>query len=725
MLHRDISRAAGELTRALRAHRRPLAEAFAAALEPTSKWKPLMEAKRSDWDGFVQTEFYAFVDYLAEHFARGDCTFKQLFVGEKIKSLYDPALDDAARRTQVVAVGNAERRAFTELLRPQLSPPAWGLIVSLLDEVRDVLLPQSARTQRVLLIGDCLFLDILAFVVGDLLEAGVELVPDFATSKNPVELRDHLRQLSKKKFDLVFYSPFSYEFSLEYARLTHWRQAAMSAGAVLDTVETIWRDTRATLDVVADLFDCPIHVHNAGAVIREDAAAKRFLKLQATARVRAMARERIDAMLAAHIVLKNSASFKHLFAVDESGLVRESGEMRAGAFLYRTALQHPAVLGRMLAPRYIDAVYVNAHLMNRKLVVCDLDNTLWDGLIGEGAVTHHRERQQVLKDLKGRGVVLAINSKNDPANVHWQGGTLTADDFVCAAMSWEPKVQGMKRIQADLNLKMKDYVFIDDRPDELELMRMTYPEVLCLDATDPCTWRRLGLWKEVLDDSPDLDRTLMYQQREQRKAFVVEDTCSMEEKAALFKALKLRLAVTRAKAGDLKRMATLVNRTSQFNLRGTRTTFKEASEWHRSPYHWIITGQTADRFGDMGTTCVAVARVDGAEMELLVFVLSCRVFGYGVEQGVLNCIKGEAARAHLRKVVGRYVPTPENGACKNFLADNGFAQEEGGRWTFDVGAVAPSNVEWLEVIVADGLACPPVRCATPRAQDSENYARPC
>src|ERR1700730_1319264 len=115
LLHRHISRAAGELTRALRAHRQPLAEAFAAALEPTSKWKPLMEAKRLDWDGFVQTEFYAFVDYLAEYFARGDCTFRQLFVGEKIKSLYDPALDDAARR----ALGDAALGKCSSRISPR------------------------------------------------------------------------------------------------------------------------------------------------------------------------------------------------------------------------------------------------------------------------------------------------------------------------------------------------------------------------------------------------------------------------------------------------------------------------------------------------------------------------------------------------------------------------------------------------------------------------------
>ncbi|MFL6662154.1 MAG: HAD-IIIC family phosphatase [Rhizobacter sp.] len=693
-----------ELSRALHAHRRELAAAFAAALEPTPKWQPIMAARRAEWDAFLQSEFFAFVDYLAEYFARGDRTFRQLFIGEKIKSLYDPTLDDAARREQVQAVAAAERRGLAEVLQRRVPPEAWQRLAGLLGEVTEILLPKNVRTQRVLLIGDCLFLDILPFVVGDLLEAGIELVPDFATSKNPVELRDHLRRLAAKKFDLVFYSPFSYEFSAEYVRLLHWRQAGLGAAQVDAAVDALWGDTRATLDLAADLFDCPIHVHNAGAVVREEAALKRFLKLKATARVRALARERIGSMLEAHVATKNAAGFRHLFIVDESALVRASGEMRAGAYLYRTALQHPAMLGRLLAPLYADAVYVNAHLASRKLVVCDLDNTLWDGVIGEGAVTHHHERQQLLKALKGKGVVLAINSKNDPANVHWRGGTLTADDFVCAAISWEPKVNGMKRIQHELNLKPKDYVFIDDRPDELALMRMAYPQVLCLDATDPCTWRRFGLWSHVLEEAADMDRTLMYQQREQRKAFVVEDTSTPEEKAALLKALQLRLAITRAGPADLKRVTTLVNRTNQFNLRGSRTTLKEVTEWHRSPLHWIVTGQTADRFGDMGTTCVAVAHVDGDELEVLVFVLSCRVFGYGVEDGVMNHLKAEAARLGLRRIVGRHVATPENAPCRTFLADNGFEPQADGRWTFQVGTSAPANAEWLDVVVAGALA---------------------
>ena len=692
--------AAYELSRALRAHRRQCAETFAAALEPTPKWKQMMDENRQKWDSFVQSEFFVFVDYLAEYFSRGDETFKQLFIGEKIKSLYDANLDDAARKTQIEAVGVAERCGLEIVLQRQISSEAWDLLDSQLSSVNEILSKENVNTQRALLVGDCLFLDILPFIVGDLLAAGITVLPDYATSKNIHELHAHLRQLlSTRKFDLVFYSPFSYEFSPEYTQLTNWRNAIMTAKAVHMVAEKAWSEASTTLNLVADLSDCPIYVHNSSAIIRDENVMKRFLKLKATARVRTVAREQVNAMISKYIDRKNSTSFKHLFVMDELAMVRKAGEMQAGAYHYRTELQHPALLGRILAQRYVDIIFVNVHLLKKKLIVCDLDNTLWDGVIGEGFVSHYHERQKVLQELKSKGIVLAINSKNDPANIHWQGATLSADDFVCAAISWEPKVQSMKRIQEDLNMKMKDFVFIDDREDEIQLMRTMYPEVLCLDATKSDTWLRLGLWKDCLDDEQDMDRTLMYKQREKRKAFVIEDASSEEEKIRLFQSLRIKLVVTQAKSGVLKRVSELINRTNQFNLAGSRTSFKEVSEWHQSSNHLIITGQTADQFGDMGTTCIAVVRTSGADMELLVFVLSCRVFGYGIEQGVMNHLKERAARAGLQRIVGRYVPTPHNAPCKDFLAKNGF-KEEGDLWIFLVDFAPCLNADWLEVVVA-------------------------
>jgi len=691
--------AAKELSDSLRSHRREIAEVFAAALQPTAKWAPMMAARGADWASFVQSEFFAFVDYLAEYFRCNDPTFRQLFVGEKIKSLYDASLDDEGRRAQARAVSEREFQGLAEVLRPRVSDGAWALLETELGAIDRLLSADAPRTQRVLLVGDCLFLDIVPFIVSDLLEHGIKFLPDYATSKNPLELRDQLRRLSQKKFDVVFFSPFSYEFSPTYTQLNDWRKAGLDSGALARIVDETWRDTRDTLDLLADLFDCPIHVHNSSAVIREQNAVKRLIKLKATARVRHTARARVNERLAAHVEQKNAESYKHLFVLDELAIVERAGEQQAGAFHYRTALQHPALLGCLLADSYLDILVVNACLAKKKLVVCDLDNTLWEGVIGEGEVSHHHDRQRALKALKAKGVVLAINSKNDPEKVHWRGGTLCEDDFVCAQISWDPKVQGMKRIQSDLNLKMKDFVFIDDRDDELELMRMTHPEVLCLDAKQPRTWTRIALWHALLDDDLEMDRTLMYKQRDQRKAFIQDDVSNDEEKAALFAALQLKLTIMRAQAGDLKRVVELINRTNQFNLEGHRTSFKEVSQWHASREHIIVVGQTADRFGDMGTTCVAVAQMTGGEMRLLPFVLSCRVFGYGIERSVLNYLKSVAASAGIRRIVGRYVPTPHNGPCKDFLAENGF-RDEGQQWVFEVGAPSPSDAQWLQVEVA-------------------------
>ena len=690
-----------ELCRVLRQERHKLAEELSSALALMPRWQLLIDREQSQRDAFLQDHFFIFVDYLIKYFRTGDYTYMQLFAGEKIKALYDAELDDLARKIQIEAVGRAERQGLAATLQAKLSTEAWNLLSCEIDAIHLLLENEAATTQHVLLVGDCIFLDIIPFIVGDLLTTGIRLVFDYATSKNPLELRDQLRKLSVNRFDLVFVSPFSYDFVPAYSRLASLRCKVRSSEALRTLVEQTWHETRETLDLTADLFDCPIHVHNSAAIIREISPGKRLLRLAATASRRANAKRQINGLIGSYVEQKNGGSFKHLFIFDENRIAKEFGEWRAGAYYHRTALQHPAVMGRILAPHYADIVFVNAQLAKKKVVVCDLDNTLWAGVVGDGTVQHHHGRQQVLKDLKSKGVVLAINSKNDPANVHWQGAVLSERDFVYSAISWEPKVHGMKRIQAGLNLKVKDFVFIDDRQDELELMRMTYPDIVCLDATDPKTWTRLALWKSLLEDDIEMDRTLMYQQRADRKAFIEADMSDEEEKAALFTALGLKLKIARARSGDLKRVTELINRTSQFNLEGSRTAFKEVARWHASPNHLILTGQTSDRFGDMGTTCVAVVRVDDNEMTLLPFVLSCRVFGYGVERSMLNYLKSVATDKGLRRVIGRYVATPQNGPCKDFLLENGFHAEES-RWVFATNAPQLPHAKWLHVEVEPG-----------------------
>jgi len=487
-----------QAARALRANRAAAGDAFALSFDMSRRWRELSASQRDNRAEYVETHFAVFADYLTEYFERGDATFKSLFIGEAIKSLYEPASDIATSRALASGVLAEQRRQLRHALGDALPANAWSAVDAVLLDVERILTADTPRTQRVLLVGDCLFLDIVPFIVAELMESGIRLMTEYVTSKNLVALRDELRQMSATPFDAVFFSPFSYEFSPAYAQLSEWRRAFTGEGEIRAVVDEAWNEARETIDLLADLFDCPIHVHNSAAILREESAAKRIVKLKATAKVRSAARKQVNERLVAHLKAKNDESFEHLFLLDEERLVRAVGESEAGAYFYKTMLQHPARLGQVLAGEYVDILYVNAWLLKKKVVVCDLDNTLWDGVIGEGAVAHFHDRQQILQALKHKGVVLAINSKNDPANVHWRGGTLGDDDFVVAAISWDPKVQGMKRIQASLNLKMKDYVFVDDREDERELMRLTYPDIACVDATLAATWRRFALWARLL-----------------------------------------------------------------------------------------------------------------------------------------------------------------------------------------------------------------------------------
>jgi FkbH-like protein len=193
-----------------------------------------------------------------------------------------------------------------------------------------------------------------------------------------------------------------------------------------------------------------------------------------------------------------------------------------------------------------------------------------------------------------------------------------------------------------------------------------------------------------------MDRTLMYKQRAARGAAISDAAGLAKDRATQLSALQLRLKIFSARSSDLKRAAELINRTNQFNLEGSRTSFREVSEWHRSAQHVILLGQSEDRFGDMGITCVAIAECRDESMRLLPFVLSCRVFGYGIEDAVLGTLQRIARQRGMKTVLGRYVKTAVNAPCENFLSANGFEWVEG-LWQWSAARPIREPPPWLSV----------------------------
>jgi FkbH-like protein len=683
------------LANTIKNRRYEISEIYANALYLSPRWVPILDLAKNDWKDFLVDEFFVYADYLTRYFETGDEAFKSLYLGEKLKSLYVPELDANSSHQLANNVFNEELAKLELLLKVELGSD-WEYFEATLVDVNKLVTADAHHQLSVLFVGDCIFLDIPSFMIGSLNREGVSINAEYIASKNQAEAREGLRKIANKKFDLVFFSPFTYDYSPNLTVLQEPKNWYFSKKKVEALLEIGWVDSRKTIEVLSDLFDCPIYIHNSSFVIRDENSVKRYLKLKITSRIRGIAKKWVHKSVCGVIQDINAKSYNHLFLFDELKQFESISEFSAGALLYNSKLQHPSILGMVFAKRYIDVVYVHSMFRKKKLVVCDLDNTLWDGVIGEGAVKHFHDRQSILKGLRNKGVVLAINSKNDPKNINWSNATLSEMDFVYEAINWKPKVHNMANIPDALNLKINSFVFIDDRTDELELMRSAFPEVLCLNATDVNTWERLSIWENSLDVDQEMDRTLMYQQREKRKEFVAEEATTDEERHAMFSSLQLTLQIKKPEENEVKRVAELINRTNQFNLEGVRVNLRDMTDWFHQKQYILLSGRTADRFGDMGVTCVAVGQYVDKELRIIAFVLSCRVFGYHFEHSVMNRLKHMAKLAGMKSIRARYVATPVNTPCKNFLSDNGFVEKDGYSY-FDLSNDVYTDAPWIKL----------------------------
>ena len=655
-------------------------------------WPKYAASFAEDPKRFVELETHAFVDYIAGFIATGDENYRHLYIGEKAKQLHDPTVDAAERARRVVDLLTGERRAFADALEGD--PPAQDRIHGLFDDIEHTLTAEASAEVRVLFVGDCLYLDVISFLTAPALADGIRLKPTFVTSHDAVEVRASLGRLADEPFDIVCYSPLNYALPSDYGVLQR-TVGLLRLPSRLDHADAAVEQALKTFDVLADLFDCPILVHRPAPVIRHQETMKERLRAGLLLPMLRHVTRRFNAALGRRVA-ERTARGQVFHLLDEEAIAGDGGLWAAGRYLYRSDLQHPAMFGALLAPYYRDVLTVAGQLLPRKLVACDLDNTLWEGVVGEGhGVRHHLDRQAILLRLKARGVILAANSKNDPA-VAWpqaEGG-LGAEDFASRQINWDPKPLNIERIARHLNLKPKSFVFVDDREDERAMVRDRFPETLTLDPDDPRSWRLLALWADLLSAKRGADRTEFYRQRDERQKFITAETeMDAAQRDRLYAQLRLTLTIREATADDAGRVTQLINRTNQFNMAGSRVTKRWVEERIACEDARILIGDAADRFGPMGTIGVLVVERSEEGLAIPVFVLSCRAFGYGMENALLE----EARRlAHAGEALtGAFRQTEHNQPCHAVYSRAGFVEVDGG-WRLESAAEGAIGVApWL------------------------------
>jgi FkbH-like protein len=333
----------------------------------------------------------------------------------------------------------------------------------------------------------------------------------------------------------------------------------------------------------------------------------------------------------------------------------------------------------------IKAVLCGALGQAKKVIVCDLDNTLWGGLIGDDGAPNIKlgapdpvgecfhAFQTALKGLSSRGIVLTICSKNDeqfalsvieehPAMV------LRSSAFAAWRINWRDKAENLLSLAEELNLGLDSFVFLDDSPQERDQVRQVLPQVYTPDL--PISPSELVPFLSSLScfetsslSMEDFGRTEMYQAERGRKEAL--DVSNDVENWLNSLQIEVRAAPLRRE--NLVRAAQLLNKTNQFNLSLRRMDEKSFWDWAEDPCNASYTFHVSDRFGDFGLTGLASLSFVGNEARIVDFVMSCRVMGKRIEDALLGYVLTQARAFGAERITAPFTDGPRNGPAKFFF----------------------------------------------------------
>lgn len=330
----------------------------------------------------------------------------------------------------------------------------------------------------------------------------------------------------------------------------------------------------------------------------------------------------------------------------------------------------------------------------RKLVIVDLDDTLWGGIVGDvgwqelklgghdGVGEAFADFQRSLRALSRRGILLGIVSKNTEAVAleaidRHPEMLLRSGDFAGHRINWNDKAQNVADLVAELNLGLDSAVFIDDNPVERARVREALPEVFVPEwPRSPMAYRDALLELDVFDTpsitAEDRERARMYAS-EGRRRELAKQVASPEQ---WLESLDIRVEVAPLAEENLQRAAQLLNKTNQMNLATRRMPADALLAWARGEGRQMWTFRVADKFGDSGLTGLLGMEREGADARIVDFVLSCRVMGRKVEEAMLHTAVRHARSVSAENVRASFVPTERNGPCLAFWEGSGFNADE-------------------------------------------------
>lgn len=344
--------------------------------------------------------------------------------------------------------------------------------------------------------------------------------------------------------------------------------------------------------------------------------------------------------------------------------------------------------------------------LRKKCIVLDLDNTLWGGVVGEDGLEGIRlgptpegrpflEFQKYLLSLFKRGIILGVNSKNNPdealevirAHPYM---ILKESHFAAMRMNWDDKVANMKALAEEINIGIDSFVFVDDDHVNREMIREFLPEVTVVEMPeDPALYCKTLMDLKCFDSmnitEEDRKKGRMYAEEKKRRR-VAQSTTDLTD---YLRQLGITVFIEEAKPLTIPRISQLTQKTNQFNMTTRRYNEEAVKQFAVSDKYRVISIHVSDKFGDNGLTGVVIAKKrDKGVWHIDTFLLSCRIIGRRIEETLLAYIVREAKKEGAHLLHGEFIPSKKNKPAEDFYNKNGFikVQHNGGGelWEYDL-----------------------------------------
>ena len=356
-------------------------------------------------------------------------------------------------------------------------------------------------------------------------------------------------------------------------------------------------------------------------------------------------------------------------------------------FLYKYAVRMEAIPDLSYS---VACIIKSLYGKNHKVIDLDLDNTLWNGVIGDDG----QEGIEI-------GVETAVGQSFSEFQTFIKGlnhpsGILKPDDFVSIKANWNSKDLNIEQSANEIGLLSDSFVFIDDNPAECAIVNAQLPNVPTVNFTSAGdTMYRLsrsGFFEVTSISKDDLNRSEMYSANAKRNA----QQKSFTNYTDYLLSLDMHAKITDFLPVYIQRITQLTNKSNQFNVTTKRYSESEMNEVAKSSDHIRLCGQLADKFGDNGIVSVVIGRCENKTLHIELWLMSCRVLKRDMEFAMLDELVKQCHTRGITKIIGYYYKTPKNNMVSELFGTFGFKNESKNSngdsiWSLDISSYTNKN----------------------------------